>query len=170
MLSRVVKVFFQFVLLILIQVLIVKNIELGRYVNPFVYVLFILALPFDTPKWLLLILGFLTGICIDMFYDTAGMHAAAAVLVAFLRPWLLRVLEPRGGYLLENTPSISSLGLAWFLSYSVPLIVLHHLLLFYVEVFHFHDFGATLARALVSSVFTLLLVVMGGFLLQSKKE
>lgn len=170
MANVIIRNIFRFFLLVLIQVLIIKNIELGRFINPFVYVLFIVVLPFETPKWLLLCIAFILGITIDMFYDTAGMHAAACVFMAYLRPGVLKLFSPRDGYEFGTQPTIQYLGVPWFLSYAGILVVLHHLVLFYIEIFRFSEFFSTFFRVLVSSIFTMLLVVISQYFFQRKKE
>ncbi len=170
MLTTLIKNFIRFIVLVLVQVLIIKNIELGRFINPFLYVLFIIVLPFETPKWVLILSGFILGITVDMFYDTMGMHAAAAVFMAYIRPSILNLFSPREGYEFGTQPTIQYLGVPWFISYSGILIVLHHFVLFYLEVFRFSEFFYTLLRVLLSSVFTLLLVVITQYLFHNKKE
>ncbi len=170
MIPTIIRNIIRFVVLILFQVLILKNIELGRFINPFIYVLFIIALPFETPKWLLLVCGFVLGITIDMFYDTMGMHAAAGVFMAYIRPSILNLFSPREGYEFGTQPTIQYLGVPWFLSYSGILIVLHHFVLFYLEVFRFSEFFPTLLRVIVSSIFTILLVAVTQYLFNNKKQ
>ena len=170
MLNAIIRNLFRFIILVLVQVLIIKNLELGRFINPFIYVLFIIVLPFETPKWLLLISAFVLGITIDMFYDTAGMHAAACVAMAYIRPGILKLFSPRDGYEIGTQPTIQYLGVPWFISYSAILIVLHHFILFYIEIFRFSEFFSTLLRVIVSSIFTLLLVVLSQYLFNRKKE
>jgi rod shape-determining protein MreD len=169
-LTAIIRNIIRFILLVLVQVLIIKNLELGRFINPFLYVLFIIILPFETPKWLLLLSGFVLGITIDMFYDTAGMHAAACVAMAYVRPGILKLFSPRDGYEIGTQPTIQYLGIPWFLSYSGILIVLHHLVLFYIEIFRFSELLSTFLRVIISSVFTLLLVVFSQYLFYRKKE
>lgn len=169
MLNEVIRNIIRFAILVGVQVLIIKNIELGQFINPFIYVLFIIVLPFETPKWLLLLSAFAMGITIDMFYDTAGMHAAASVFIGYLRPGLLKLFSPRDGYEFGTQPTIQYLGIPWFLSYSAILIVLHHLVLFYIEVFRFSEFFSTLLRVIISSMFTILLVVISQYLFHNKK-
>jgi hypothetical protein len=169
-LNEIFRNIIRFALLVGIQVLIIKNIELGRFINPFIYVLFIIVLPFETPKWLLLFSAFAIGITIDMFYDTAGMHAAACVFIAYIRPGVLKLFSPRDGYEFGTQPTIQYLGIPWFLSYSAILIILHHLILFYIEVFRFSEFFSTLFRVIISSIFTILLVVISQYLFNRKKE
>lgn len=170
MLNTIVKNIIRFALLVLIQALIIKNLELGRFINPFIYVLFIIMLPFETPKWLLLVSAFLLGISVDMFYNTAGMHAAATVWMAYVRPGLLNVLAPREGYENSTQPAIQYFGVPWFLSYAGGLILLHHSVLFYIEIFRFSEFFSTLGRVIVSSAFSLLLIVISQYLFHRNKN
>ena len=79
----------RFFFLVFFQVLILNNIQLGGYINPYFYIYFILLLPFETPRWLLLILSFLLGLTIDVFVNTPGVNAAACVLMAFARPFVI---------------------------------------------------------------------------------
>lgn len=170
MLNEIIRNIVRFLLLVMVQVLIIKNIELGRFINPFIYVLFIIVLPFETPKWVLLFCGFAMGITIDAFYDTAGMHAAACVFMAYIRPGVLKLFSPRDGYEFGTQPTVQYLGVPWFLSYSGILIFLHHLVLFYLEIFRFSEFFSTFFRVIVSTIFTILLVVVTQYLFNRKKE
>lgn len=170
MINEIIRNIIRFIVLILVQVLIIKNIELGRFINPFIYVLFIIVLPFETPKWLLLLSAFILGITIDMFYDTAGMHAAASVFMAYTRPGILKLFSPRDGYEFGTQPTIQYLGVPWFLSYAGILVVFHHMVLFYIEIFRFSEFFSTFFRASASALITMLLVVVSQYLFHRKKE
>jgi len=160
MIREVLKYCISFFVLILFQGLILNNIEFGGYVVPFLYVVFIIALPFETPNWLVLILGFILGIAIDSFTSTLGMHTSATVFVAFCRFYLLKIVAPRGGYEFNTKPRIQDMGLVWYLFYATILIILHHLFLFYVESFKMTQFFYTLGRALASALFTVVLVLI----------
>ena len=160
MIINVLKYGAAFILLILFQGLILNNIELGGYINPFLYIVFILALPFETPNWLVLILGFVLGIFIDSFTSTMGMHTSATVFMAFCRAYLLKLIAPRGGYEFNSKPTIQMMGLTWYLLYASILIFLHHIFLFYVESFKFTQFFYTMGRAIASTFFTLILVLI----------
>jgi hypothetical protein len=105
-----------------------------------------------------------------MFYDTAGMHAAATVFMAYIRPSVLKLFSPRDGYEFGTQPTVQYLGLPWFLSYASILISLHHLVLFYLEIFRFSEFFSTLFRVIISSIFTILLVVTAQYLFNRKNE
>jgi rod shape-determining protein MreD len=75
-----------FVLLILLQVLLFNNIQFSGYINPYIYVMFILLLPVEIPAWLMLLLSFATGVIIDYFSGSPGVHSSATVLAGFVRP------------------------------------------------------------------------------------
>ena len=169
MLNEIVKNTTRFFLFVLLQVLIIKNIGLGQFINPFVYILFIIMLPFDTPKPLLLLLAFITGLTIDMFYDTLGLHAAACVFTAFVRPNIYRIFSPREGYESGQQPTLRYMGFAWFVSAGGLLIIVHHLFLFYVEVFRFSEFFYTFLRVLLSSIFSFGFCLMIQYLLFKRK-
>lgn len=95
MLAEIIKIIFRFILLVLVQVLLFNKIRFAGFINPFVYPLFILLLPVRIPKTLLLLLSFITGLTIDIFSDTMGMHAAATVFLGYLRPAILKLLYTR---------------------------------------------------------------------------
>ena len=158
MIRDILTYLFAFVLLVLTQVVILNNIELGGYINPYLYVLFILTLPFETNDNLVLFLAFLIGLTIDIFSSTMGFHTSAAVFMAFSRKYILKLIQPRGGYEFGTTPSLQHMGLSWFMTYAVILVVLHHLFLFYTESFNFSQFFSTFGRVIVSSIFTLILI------------
>lgn len=170
MINEVIKNSIRFVFLVLFQVLILNNIQLSGYLNPFLYVLFILMLPFQTPKWLVLILAFLVGISVDMFSDTGGLHAAASVFMAFLRQPVLKLISPRDGYDVVQSPTVQQFGFGWFFSYAGILIFTHHLFLFYMETFHLAGFFSTLFRVILSSLFSLTLVFISQFFFSNPKS
>jgi rod shape-determining protein MreD len=152
------------VLLVLLQVLIVQNIHLGAYVILFPYILFILLLPFETPKLLVMLIAFFTGLVIDMFYDTAGIHAAVCTLIGYSRHYVLKVLAPREGYDAGQSPTIQSMGAVWFITYSATIIFIHHLFFFYLEIFRFSEFFTTLLRVFLSTIGTFVFVYVIQFL------
>ena len=98
MINSILRLGLSGILLILFQIIILNNIQFSGYVNPYVYIMFILMLPSLTPSWLLLLTAFLTGLIIDLFSGSPGMHAGATVLAAFSRPLVLRLIAPRDGY------------------------------------------------------------------------
>lgn len=151
---------FRFLILVLFQVMILNHLNLSGYMNPYLYIYFILLLPYSTPRWLLLLLAFALGLIIDLFTYTPGLNASATLLVAFVRPFVIRLISGAPETELGWEPSLRENGLSWFLSYSVILILIHHTALFYLEMFRFTEFFDTLWRILLSSAFTLVLVFL----------
>jgi rod shape-determining protein MreD len=153
----------RFLVVILFQVLVMDNVMINGYMIPYIYILFILLMPFETPRWTQLILGFLLGMGIDLFLNTPGMHTAATVLVAFIRPYLLNLLAPRDGYDTDSFPRIHYYGFLWFLKYTLIIVVIHHFLLFYLEVFQLKDFLTTLSRVILSSILSTSTIILSQY-------
>jgi rod shape-determining protein MreD len=160
MINNVIRYPLLFIFFVLLQVLILNNIQLSGYINPYLYIIFILWLPIEMNKVLLMGVAMLLGLSVDIFSNSVGMHASACVFLAFCRPYVLQSLSPRDGYETDQVPDIKTFGLSWFLAYASICVLLHHFFLFYVEVFRFSDFFSTLGRVLSSSVFTLILVII----------
>ncbi|MBR9830716.1 rod shape-determining protein MreD [Acidiluteibacter ferrifornacis] len=158
MIKQILNFTLLFVFLVLLQVLVLNNIQLSGYINPYFYVLFILLLPFETANWLLLILAFALGISIDVFSSTMGMHTSALLLMAFLRPSILKLISPRDGYDSNQSPSIQDFDFRWFAIYVSVLVFAHHFVLFFIEAFRFSDFFYTLTKVILSSLLTILLI------------
>jgi hypothetical protein len=159
----------RFIGLVLFQVLILNHVALGGYVNPYLYVLFILWLPFRTEKWVLLISAFLLGFAVDIFSNTPGLNAAASVAMAFARPFVIEMLSTGTDFEPGSRPSIRGQGMRWFITYTVILVLVHHTVLFYLEVFRISEFFTTLLRVILSSIFTLGLVFLSEYLTVRKK-
>src|SRR4030066_1234081 len=149
-----------FVLLILLQVLLFNNIEFSGYINPYIYIMFILLLPVEISSGLLLLISFFTGLVIDFFCGSPGMHTSATVLAGFVRPYVLSLISPRDGYEAGSNPSMIIYGFRWFLLYTLIIILIHHLVLFYLEVFRFTDFFRTLLRVILSSLFSITFILL----------
>ncbi len=159
----------RFCIIILLQVLILNKITLRWWSEPsgfpifipYVYPLFILLLPFETPVWALLIIGFLLGTTVDTFMNTAGMHACATILIAYLRTNVLGALLPRNLSEYANQhPSIKSMGWMPFLVYSGFLIVIHHLVFFSIELWNLTNVGFLVLKVVASSLTSMLFIIV----------
>jgi rod shape-determining protein MreD len=160
MINSIIRYTLIFIFLVLLQVLVFDNIQFSGYVNPYVYVMFILLLPVEIPAWLLLLLSFALGITIDLFSGSPGMHSSATLLAGFARPYVLRIISPRDGYEAGSEPSMLTYGFRWFLMYTVIIVLIHHTALFYLEVFRLSGFFRTFARVLVSSFFSISFILI----------
>ncbi len=160
----------RFVVVVFLQVLLLKNVALYNLTTPYLYILFILLLPFETPNVMLFLLSFLLGITIDMFYNTPGLHAAACTLLALVRVLFIGITVQKDGFDNEPNPSLSNMGFRWFFTYVLVLTLFHHFALFNLEVFRFSEIQYTLIRFLLSSVFTIFLILITSFLFYRRKE
>ncbi len=153
-----------FVALVLVQVLIFNQVHLGGYINPFIYILFIMLLPVYTPRYLLLFAGFFLGLAIDVFSNTLGMHAAATVFIAYIRPFVIRSISNREEDRHEF-PGLKQNSFSWFLYYAIIMVFSHHIIFFYLEFFTFTHFLTTLLRVVLSSLFSVFIIVLSQFLI-----
>lgn len=160
----------RFFFLIALQALILNHINLGGYINPIFYIYFILLLPFSTPKWFLLLAAFSLGLGMDIFSNTLGLNAAACVLMAFFRPFVINRISSGPESLIGETPSLRSQGVSWFAYYAVILVLIHHSALFYLEVFRLSEFFSTFLRVILSTAFTLLLIMISEYLFFSREK
>ncbi|MCJ7820248.1 MAG: rod shape-determining protein MreD [Bacteroidales bacterium] len=149
-----------FVLLMLLQLLVFNNIQFSGYVNPYVYVMLIIILPLNMPSWIILIIAFMTGFTVDAFSGTMGVHTFATVLAGFMRPWIISLNITREAADPVTAPSVQNNGLRWFFTFTLLIVLVHHLALFYVEVFSFSGFFRTFLRAMVSTAFTTFFIVL----------
>lgn len=168
MLLRV-QLIFRFCAIVLIQVLVLNKISIQWWTHPsgfpifvpYLYPLFILVLPLRIPVWQVLLWGFVTGLTIDVFMNTAGMHAFATVLIAWLRTTALNMLLPKNRTeYTTHLPGVKSMGWIPFLAYSAILLFIHHAVFFYIETWSFANPGILLLKICASSITSLLLVMV----------
>jgi rod shape-determining protein MreD len=160
MINSVLKYIWQFILLLLIQLLLMDNIQFSGYINPYIYVLIILILPFETPSWLLLLIAFVSGLTVDLFEGTLGLHTSSLLIAAFVRPYVLRVISPREEYEKGALPGIRSYGFRWFLIYVTIMVFIHHFFMFNIETFRISLFFNSFLRIILSSVFSIIFILI----------
>src|SRR5215510_14160298 len=168
--NDVVRNIFRFVFFILLQYFVLDNIPpLHRFIIPVIYFLFILWLPFGISRFWLLIVGFLTGLSYDYFTITPGLHAAACVLIAYFRPFIVNILIPKDTSEFNySEPSAKAMGWAPYAVYVFVLSLLHHgyiLLLEWLEVGNFLDF---IIKVICTTAISILLIFTAEILFPRK--
>jgi len=108
----------------------------------------------------MLLLGFILGIIMDVFSNTGGIHTSATVLIAYIRPWAQNTISSKQEYEPGIQPGIKNMGFRWFFLYSLILTTIHHIVLFYLEVFRFSDFFQTMYHALLNMVYTMVFILV----------
>ena len=159
-----------FFIYLLYQVMILQNVVLFHTAFCFLYVLYLLILPVEANPMMLMGIGFLMGFAVDMFYESIGLHAFASVTVMYLRNYWLNSLTPQGGYDSSSVPTLAMNGVQWFLIYSVPLIFLHHALLFFLEAGGLSMFFFTLWKVVTSTLFTTVVILIAQFLFPGRRR
>jgi hypothetical protein len=159
----------RFILLVFAQVFIFNKIQITGFINPQVYVLIILMLPFQIRGFWLLTLGFFTGLSVDLFQHTPGMHAAASVFLAFARPGIIRLVGRKDDLEPWQYPNVRDSGAMWFLAYTLILVFLHHTTLFFLEVFRFSEFLQTFLKVMTNTALTTIIILVIQFLFYSRR-
>jgi len=164
MLQAITKYSIIFISLVLIQVLILNQIQFSGFVNPFIYILFVMLLPLSTPKYILMPLAFLMGLTIDIFSNSLGIHAAATTFIAYLRPTLISVISNRDKEK-NDYSGLKQNRIQWFLLYTIVMVFFHHLALFFLEVFSFAGFFHTILKTIISSFFSIFIIVLSQYII-----
>lgn len=156
----------RFVLLVLIQVFILSHFKVFGYVSPYIYPLFIILLPFNIGSIQKLFLAFLVGICLDIFEDSGGIHAAATLTMAYLRPLLLH--NAFGLSYDYQTLKFYDAPLKARLVYISLMVLIHHTILFALEIFSIEHTIYMLEKIIYSSIFSILLIIITLNLIRKK--
>ena len=170
--SNLVKNIIRFSLFILVQVFILFQIKpLHQFIVPYLYFLYVLWLPFNTPRMALTFTGFVFGLTLDYFTKTPGLHAAACTLIAYVRPFLVGILISQDGADQNyKAPSVTSMGLAPYATYVVILTLLHHTYLVFLEWLQFGSFWFFLGKVLGTTGISLLLILLTELLFYRKQK
>jgi cell shape-determining protein MreD len=170
--SKLVKNIIRFILFILVQVFVLNQIPpLHHLINPYIYFLFILWLPFKIGRRTLMVLGLALGLTLDYFTKTPGLHAASCVLIAYFRPFLINVLITHESVETNyEEPSIRSMGFVSYLIYIAVLTLIHHAFLFLLEALQFAGIWYFITKTLLSVAISLFLILIVELLFVRKQK
>ncbi len=159
---------FRFVILILLQVILFNNIELFGFITPYPYILFIILYPLNINKAGLITISFFLGLILDIFNNSGGVHAAACVMLAYFRESFLKISfgVSYEYHMLRITNKISS----ELITYVAISVILHHIVLLFLEIFSFGFILEILLRILTSSVFTIIIILIMISLIKPSKK
>jgi hypothetical protein len=159
--SDLVKNIFRLAIFILVQVFVLNKIpHLHQFVVPYLYYLFILWLPFTVPRMGLLGIGFLTGLLLDYFMMSPGLHAAACVLIAYVRPFIINVMIVKDtSELTYHEPSPRGMGWGPYFIYVFVLTLLHHIYLVFLQWLDFGSFLTFLIKVGATTGISMLLIL-----------
>lgn len=164
----------QSAILLFVQAMILNHLLVFGYLAPILYLYPLLKLPFQTPRWIVVLLGALLGFLMDLFMNTPGLNLASATLVAYLRaPILLSLSEEEvmDEEHLHTKPSFHSLTILRHLGYLLLLALLHTTSLFLVEAFSVQLYSHLLPHIIGSTLMTFVIFVIFEVLsLQGRKR
>ncbi len=156
--STVITNIIRFVLLLAAQVVVFNNINFLGYINPYPYILFIILFPVNGNRYGLLIASFFLGIIIDMFNNSGGVHAAACVTLAYLRPYIFKFSF---GLSYEyQTVRLNDVLTTERFSFILIAVAIHHLTLFLLEVFKLNFIWDIIVRTLFSTMFSIIICII----------
>ncbi|MFK8294564.1 rod shape-determining protein MreD [Capnocytophaga canimorsus] len=156
-----------FVVLVFIQALIFNHIDFLGYINPMIYLLFIIQAPYKPNRTPFLLASFLMGLSIDIFSDTGGIHAASSVFVAYIRTFALTVAFGKN---FEYQPlKLSNHPFGKVFTYVSILIITHHTLFYFLEIFNFNHLLTTFVKAVLASIISIIVCLSALYLFSSKK-
>ena len=158
----------RFIILVLVQVLILNHINFMGYINPYIYILFIILYPANNNRTLFIFLAFLLGLCVDVFSDSGGVHAAACVTIAYIRPVFLKFSF--GTVYDYQSIKFDQIDFGNRLTYFSALVFIHHLMMFSLEIFNISKIILILEKTLFSGIFTIILCLIITILFSPKRK
>jgi rod shape-determining protein MreD len=159
---------FRYILLVMIQGLLLKELpELTHeYIQLFIYPLVLCLLPLGLAVPVQVLIGFVVGLSVDLFYGSIGVHAAASTLSTYIRNYIIAVFEPRAGF---GTIPIPNVNLTWFMRYAGVFYAAHIAMYFIMEAFTLYYFGKTTIHTLVAWCISMIGVAVYMIIFNPKK-
>lgn len=176
--STPVRFIINFIVIMSVQIFLLNDIVIKSSISlfgipvfiPMIYPLILLLLPVNTNHWVSMILGFITGLTMDVFCNTPGMHAAACVLLGYLRPYLLNLFFQQNiKELGEIRPTLFRMGITSFLLYAIMAVLIHHTLYYILQIWSFKNILYILLKTIISGLLSVLLILLSQ-LLFAKRE
>lgn len=149
-----------FLLLIILQGFVINYININVYINPMIYPILILLLPYELSFLMTTLICVTLGFSVDALSNTFGLHTSSVLLVGYLRPAILNYMKPRDGYETNLLPTVHDMGILWFVLYAAILLGIHHLWFFTIEIFRFDLIGLIFGKVFFSLIFTIFLVLL----------
>lgn len=170
--STLIKNIIRAMLFIFVQVFVLDRIHLHQMITPYIYFLFILWLPFRTPRAALMIIAFLYGFTLDCFRHNPGFHAAACVLIAYIRPFLVNIFIPQEGADTNfEEPSAKSMGgLVPYIIFAGVLSLLHNAWLFLLEAWQFGNLWYFIVKTILSTALSIILILITEMIFVRKQK
>nr|WP_298660674.1 rod shape-determining protein MreD [uncultured Flavobacterium sp.] len=158
----------RFFVLITLQVVVLNQINFGGWINPYLYVLFIILYPINSNKFGFIAASFALGLLVDIFSDSGGVHATACLMLAYFRPVFLRFAFGLS-YEYQTIRIADKLTVDRF-TFIMTSILFHHIILFTLELYRLSLFFNIILHTIVSTLFTFLICIISIYLIKSNKK
>ena len=168
--SDILRQVLRFIFVILLQVLILNHITLYGFMCPYLYIVCILMLPVSIENWLRVIISFALGLIIDYFSGTLGLHAASCVFMGAAVPFILQLFYSNRDLRQGVCPDIAWFGMKNFILFVLLTVSVHHLVLFFLNVFSIRFFFHTFVSALLNIVFTSITIILYQMIFHSRSS
>lgn len=167
--KRIIEIGGRFVFLVLTQALVLNHIEVGGGSLIMIYPLFVLLLPVEMNVFMMLFLSFLLGLSVDAMSDTFGLHASAALGMAYFRPVIFKLFASRDGYEGLVETNIHVMGIAWFIKTFGVLLLIHHFWFFLLELFKLNELLFVAQKTLISLPMSFVICILLQYLFIRKQ-
>lgn len=156
------------IILLMIQLPLIHRVILFDKAFGFFYIGFLLLLPTTLSRSRLMLVAFASGLLVDVFSDTPGIHAGASVFIMFVRNFWLSVVNDDSQELVNvNMASLKKSGFLYFL---FPLVFIHHFLIFSLENGGLHHFGMLIEKVFFSAVFSSMIIFVINYLVSPNQR
>jgi len=149
----------RFFILILLQVFVFNYVQWFGFLNPEVYILFLILLPLEVPKSVQYVLAFIIGFIVDVFLSTYGIQAFACVLMVFLRPYIILILNGLKPLEVGVKPIPNVKDFNWILVYTLLLVFVQQITVTILETFQWIDWWRILWTSVVNTLFTTFIIL-----------
>lgn len=168
--NLIIRNIFRFIVLIVLQLIILNKVYMGGFINPMLYILFILMLPSRMGKIPMLLVAFVAGLSVDVSCNMLGFHACAATVTAMCRITFAERIITRNEDVSIDTPSIFTISPQYFIYYATLLTFIYTFLYYSLEIFSWSDLWRILLSSVLSTIVTVLLMLIWQVVFIRKKK
>jgi hypothetical protein len=140
------------------------------FLNPFVYILFLILLPLEISKTGQYILAFIIGFIVDAFLKTYGIQAFSCVLMTFLRPHIILILNGLKPLETGVKPVPGVKDFTWILIYTLLLVFVHQISVTTLETFQWTLWWRILWTSVANTLFTTFIILCIEYIFYADKN
>jgi len=145
-----------FLIIISLQIGVFNNMDLFNLINPSFYILTFILYRTSFDKSSLILIGFFTGVIIDLTAQTYGCHTISSITICFIRG----KIENYSFGVNSNLPKamITGTTLTSRLSFFLSIIFIHQLIYYSLIFFSFSFINSIIFYTLLNSIITFIVI------------